>query len=465
MVYDTLCESSVHSHLIVARIRAQQAKKQGKGKKTTTMEKSIFQKSKLSINYYYIFSVSGYADKNTLFMGSTGASLELCDSLADATLVARTNIDATRYNVIAMLLRDGKKVVYADSTQTPLFSFPTNGRFRNNVAWVGKFSDDYYCLSCKRAVNSTHKCADKICERCGKVLNSAEKHSKQYFGLLLCADCASKVIGKRYGYHDKPVSIVIDKAQAVRRKTPLLGLELELDSRHVDDWQVIASKLSKAINANPCKPIAYFNRDGSLYDGGIETITLPMTASEMLAVDWARFFNTATAETIGASSACGIHVHCDREYYGDSATKNAVLLFAYVNRYAEHFEKLFGREMGDNSGYAMKLHKGADLLDCSLRINNTRYWAVNVQNDCTIELRTFASTTDTERLHAIIDIAQALFRWAKRATPVSPCRDGFGKWCQYLKSASTLQAICERLDSATAEQCKKWYNHTHKTAV
>lgn len=284
------------------------------------------------------------------------------------------------------------------------------------------------------------------------------------YGKRFCAECARERLARRYGYHDKPVRVYVKADEDKREKIAHFGIEVELDSRRsIENWDAICGRLSEKLNTNPLAPSAYFNRDGSLNDGGVETITLPMTANELLALDWQGFCDTARESGLTASSHCGIHVHCDRAFLTEKSNNKAVLLFAYINRLQDEFERVFGRRMSFecDGGYNQKLEKTADVIDCAVKIYNSRYWAVNVQNGCTIELRTFASTTDADTLLAFIDTAQALFKWAKKATPAKAATSNFGAFCQYLKRADTLDYICDKVGTTTAAQCRTGWAHSH----
>lgn len=418
---------------------------------------------------FRIAKLSKLADVNHLWNCSRDLSQQACEWMVGSFFVVRRDND--RYHIIARKAERGWV-----SAWDSLGSFPVVGYFREQCVVLSQMLDDptgfAFCLKCGDLISENsardHKCptTTERCRTCGKgISNSDAKKSRAAFGSIVCPDCAKARVAVRLSYHTRPMRLPIDNKH--RDSVPTLGLEVELEPRSFDfSPDTIAGKLYDAITADVYKPVLYFNADGSLRANGIEAITKPMTAAQIERLDFKSFFATAVDEGLTASDNTGIHCHCDRAFFGQSgrdSMRAACMLMHYLNKYDKAFDAVFGRKMDDedHSGYNKKMKKSDDLFDVNSKISGSRYYAVNVQNSATIELRVFASTTDADRFFAIVDIAQALFRFAKKAKFATIDRAKFGEWCRYLRHKKTLDAVCAVLKDSDAKQCRSAFAKTH----
>jgi len=168
--------------------------------------------------------------------------------------------------------------------------------------------------------------------------------------------------------------------------------------------------------------IFYQEEDGSL-SNGIEIISQPcLLAYHQTQFPWAAVCEASKAFGGKSESAgsCGLHVHFSRDFYQDGKENLHTVKLLYL------FEKFwtqlytFSRRKTDNH-YCKKYDTPAldlppDEKISEVKGNHDRYFAVNLTNERTIEIRLYKGTLNPDRILAAIEMTDFLVRYAKRKT-------------------------------------------------
>lgn len=223
--------------------------------------------------------------------------------------------------------------------------------------------------------------------------------------------------------------------------TPYLGLELEIEAHSYADREGIIDATEGSDDLFYCKA------DGSLGKHGVEVVSHPMTLGYIQAFDWADL--CATLATRGSSwdvGTCGIHVHLSR----DSMTRSHLWRFArLLNGNPSEFGELAGRF---NSTYARFADDDFDPVSKAIAgkaPNPSRYSALNLENETTVEVRIFRGTLKPLGVLANLELVHAM--WAYTASLSVPAvKDGaldfstFRAWVEG-EARDTYPALVGRL--------------------
>lgn len=156
----------------------------------------------------------------------------------------------------------------------------------------------------------------------------------------------------------------------------------------------------------------YCSNDGSL-DNGFEIVTHPHTYEEMMGLPW----GTLLPRLVKAgwrghdTTTAGLHVHIGREAFDDEDSVARFCTFFeanwdFVRRFSrradEKLEKWAGRHTSEWEAATVERVKEAT------KYSRSRYRAVNLNNDATVEVRIFRSTLKVETLLAAIEFVNLL---------------------------------------------------------
>ena len=258
------------------------------------------------------------------------------------------------------------------------------------------------------------------CDNCGCLVHADDVHSID--GYDYCEDCAEEIeSGTIHNYSYKPAPYFYHTQEDFTNGTPLyMGVELEVDKGKNPE------ELAEELQVNV--PEIYCKHDGSL-DDGVEIVSHPCTlAYHMNELDW-EWIREKCCEygfTSHDAGTCGLHVHVNRNFFGNTQTEidlniaKAVLL---VNRFWESHMIPFSRRteeqlnhwaskneitLEDDDNDATLASKARDLR------NKGRYYAVNLRNANTIEFRLFRGTLKASTFNATLQFVDTLCRFAKK---------------------------------------------------
>ena len=285
--------------------------------------------------------------------------------------------------------------------------------------------DDTYCDDCWREVSSPcNGCGDRFheddltdgycescldedieCDSCGEPTPRRG---------MVGGECPSCAGGARaatvHQYNYKPDFEFFPDSNSER----YYGVELEIDGVSQDNKY-------HAGDIRACAPdgFLYAKHDGSI-PRGFEMVSMPATLDyHMTEANWPDV--CAKALELGYRShdaeTCGLHVHISREAFGDGDNRDAniaklLLLFdmhwekilRFARRTPERAERWAKRYSMKRTGDTLEARK----LARDAKGNMSRYYAVNLQNEDTVEVRIARGSLNAQTVLATIQWMDAL---------------------------------------------------------
>ena len=205
-----------------------------------------------------------------------------------------------------------------------------------------------------------------------------------------------------------------------------LGVELEIDCGGKYDHN--AETLLDIMNFQTEDKI-WIKEDGSIYNG-FEIVSHPATLTSHLELfDWEELMKEAVNLGYESHNAntCGLHVHINRQAFGLTEIEqdlNITKLLLITETNWENFIRFSRRtneqlnKWAKSYGLTDKMDKDAtteDILDTAKTLNdNSRYYAINLQNTHTVELRLFRGTLNYNTFVATLQFCQLLLNISKK---------------------------------------------------
>lgn len=292
------------------------------------------------------------------------------------------------------------------------------------------FTECYHCVDTVRREDAFHDgdgnaycedCFDELfttCDNCGCVVSRDDTvylNDSEY-----CADCASgREAVHDYGYHPEPDFYDDGSFDPDADIGLYMGVELEVDKGR--NRNLLARELSDLTEMLYCK------HDGSLSDdgnGGVEIVTHPCTLaahrelfpwSEVLGLCDTRGFKSHDAGT------CGLHIHVSRSAFRDA--RDVFTAIALIDRLRSYIVRFSRRSVE-------KLNRWAQILDISELTpfrsydvatsdiaTGSRYVAVNLQNDNTVEFRFPRGSLRYDTVIGTIELCRNIVLYARTHEP------------------------------------------------
>ena len=296
---------------------------------------------------------------------------------------------------------------------------------RREDVYLAEDADYTYCHEC--FLEETIRCAD-----CGNRYRYDDS-LHEVDGNWYCDDCYEDHRPIINDYHNqKNYGDIVFYGDADRRENLYLGFELEIDSNHSFDREKIAAELKSRFGDF----FAYEN-DGSLHYG-FEMISQPATLDYHLGMmpryrDAFRYLldNGIKSHDVGT---CGLHFHASRMYLGakeDSSIAKLLYLSEKFRPQLIRFSRRTEEQAADwcrsrkqnvsNGSWIKKV-----VLDSKEYTNyQDRYYAINLTNTDTIELRLFRGTLNAETFEATIKFVARLFELCKNVRAVDLAKFSF----------------------------------------
>ena len=188
----------------------------------------------------------------------------------------------------------------------------------------------------------------------------------------------------------------------------------------------------------------YFKHDSSL-DEGCELVTHPMSPEYMMSDEgkrmWHDICEAALAEGMRShdTSTCGLHVHVSRDFFGKNGTSQELTELKLIETIDRLFEPIiyFSRRKREQINRwaprtcAPKSKDGwiGRAKSVSSHAKSSRYHAVNVTNEHTIEFRMFRGTLKADTILATLQFVTGLCYVAKTMNPSQMERIGWYELC------------------------------------
>lgn len=196
-----------------------------------------------------------------------------------------------------------------------------------------------------------------------------------------------------------------------------LGIELELEAgRDIDDVAEALYPLSKDEN------LFLMEEDSSL-SSGLEIVSEPATLTyHKTEFGWEKILATATRlkATSHESGNCGLHIHFNVSFFdhtNEAIDLNSAKLLYFFERFWLPLVKFSRRTSSQLSGYAQRygnIQAATPKQTCDYAKNCGRNYAVNLENDETIEIRIFRGTLNEETFFACLELVDFLARYVKK---------------------------------------------------
>jgi len=268
-----------------------------------------------------------------------------------------------------------------------------------------------------RSLNLCSYCYENnyvTCTNCGCLVHNDDTHYPDDSDEPYCQDCYDKYSGEYiHNYHYKPEPIFYGSGSL------FMGVELEIDDGGEEDRK--AEKICGIANAEG--EYIYCKHDGNL-DDGFEIVSHPMTldyhTNEM---NWQDVLEEAVRlhYTSHNAGSCGLHIHCNRDFFGDTVDEQEIAIGRIVYFVEKHWNELVRfsrRTTGSLNRWAAKYATISDsILETYQKAKNKdmgRYVAVNLSNYSTIEFRMFRGTLRYETFIATLQLVDEICHTALR---------------------------------------------------
>ena len=324
-----------------------------------------------------------------------------------------------------------------------------SGAIRGNRGWFCRIETLAYIEGASDDGN--------LCIACGcKITPAMKLGSRLYRNGCFCDDCVASRIGQVHGYHfGKELNYALAKDKIT------LGAEIEIDDCDEEgDRDGAVDGVIRYARKHNYPLIMSHERDGSLNGAGFENVTAPLTLSEWKSDAVIGQLNALfeSAENNGyyldaADSHAGLHVHIGRKDLcgGDKSKSDAVGLlmgWAVARLWDNGFRELSRRERLDYCHLYDCRGRGAGLFDTSAVYD--RYYAVNIENSKTIELRIFAGARNVDDVLIAVDVCYMLAKWATKKI------NAFEKRGSYSAKAKKYDDCLEYADRLTWSALTKY---------
>jgi hypothetical protein len=224
-----------------------------------------------------------------------------------------------------------------------------------------------------------------------------------------CEYCAEDVEDERviHNYSYKPSRLYFDGCHYPEDGVLYLGIELEVDKGGEDKDH--AAKVLGILGDE----YVYVKTDGSLHDG-FEIVTHPSTLSYHKTQPWDDAFEYLKDCGYRSHDAgtCGLHVHLTRAVFSEAAEGRLLYLVEKFWPQLVTFSRRTEEQL-DKWATRYGLDDGETPADLRAKARGRgRYYAVNLTNRSTIELRLFRGTLNVKTFFATIEFADYLAKTA-----------------------------------------------------
>jgi len=274
-------------------------------------------------------------------------------------------------------------------------------------------SDCIYCQLCYE-----EECY--VCSDCGthfRYSDSLTEVDDHYY----CNNCIENHRSPIESYHTfKNYGDIKFYGDEDRSEVPIIGLELEVDTDHKIDRTAVINRFKDDFG-----DFLHYEEDGSLRYGW-ENISQPASLSYHLGMmnKYKEWFEILTEEGLRShdTNSCGLHIHIDRIYFGKSEDssigkllyiferfRNELMVFSRRTEYQANDWARSRKQSNTKSGWIKKA-----VIDSKQYCEHSeRYYAVNLINSETIEIRLWRGTLNIETFEATLKFTARLAELCK----------------------------------------------------
>ena len=278
------------------------------------------------------------------------------------------------------------------------------------------------------AVDSDFDFCERCFERSTVICDDCGEHYRYEDSLYevgdnwYCDKCYPNHEPLIHEYHNmKNYQDVIFHGEESRDEAVYMGYELEIDSSSWFDREEVAKELDSRFGS-----FWNYENDGSLCNG-FEIISHPASLSYHLKKmpECASAFQYLKNKGIKSHDAgsCGFHVHLDRKYFGEKEDSSiAKLLYLFERFYDElrTFSRRTNSQINDWARSRKEHYNGEPgWIKKSMKHSySCRYFAVNLINTNTIEIRLWRGTLNAETFEATLRFTARLAEICKHTSAV-----------------------------------------------
>lgn len=245
-------------------------------------------------------------------------------------------------------------------------------------------------------------------------------------GDYLCINCRMRRYVTPYHHYNPPLKFWKTSLPEDTDNNLYFGFELEVDCGGEEDS--VAAHIVDIMNpdsSNPDHPwFMHVSHDGSL-ERGMELISMPATLAYHKAKreEYKELFGWLKDEGYRShdTKTCGLHFHFSRAFFGDNENAAVTKLLYLTERFWDELSIFSRRDYQSLARYAKK--NDCSPTDMFRAWNKTQehdghYYAVNITNENTVELRMFRGTLNIDTFMATLDLVNAMVHAAKEKTPL-----------------------------------------------
>ena len=257
-----------------------------------------------------------------------------------------------------------------------------------------EYGDYFFCEDCEQYFHIDYACYSEM-DEC-------------YF----CEDCIGDHVSEyisEYHDHDYDEFKMTDEDEENDNKL-FFGMELEIEANHRNNHDNLAEAILNLTDD------FVFEQDGSL-NNGFEIISMPFSRNymkETLEDDLYAMLQTINKHNYEGKNTCGLHFHISYdairsipnllkivEYYKEELTILSRREESSLNRWSPFYTKNFDKEEITNG-----------MIEEIVDNYQSRYHAINLDNNYTVEFRIFKSTTDHKTLMATWELVNNIVAYA-----------------------------------------------------
>lgn len=251
-----------------------------------------------------------------------------------------------------------------------------------------------------------------FCEDCEQYFHVDYACYSEMDECYYCEDCIGDHVSEyisEYHDHDYDEFKMTDEDEENDNKL-FFGMELEIEANHRNNHDNLASEILNLTDD------FVFEQDGSL-NNGFEIISMPFSRNymkETLEDDLYAMLQTINKHNYEGKNTCGLHFHISYdairsipnllkivEYYKEELTILSRREESSLNRWSPFYTKNFDKEEITN-----------EMIEEIVDDYQSRYHAINLDNNYTVEFRIFKSTTDHKTLMATWELVNNIVAYA-----------------------------------------------------
>jgi hypothetical protein len=258
-----------------------------------------------------------------------------------------------------------------------------------------------YCPTCADERRGERILEELLEEEEGYEVDEEYEEYEEYYEVINC-----------YSFKPLPTFYLFPTEKTKGGRPLFMGVELEIDGGGEDHYY------AELILNEGYPGFLYAKRDGSLYNG-FEIVSHPATlAFHLIEAGWENVLKKALelGYTSHDNKRCGLHLHINRTFWGEDQEIGELKLLIFFERFWNEIVKFSRRTSSQIQRYCSR-YETEDIESAKRQNGNSRYFALNFQNDFTIEIRIFRGTLRLDTFFATLQFVYYLCHYLKEKSP------------------------------------------------